>query len=252
MQSRLQSRVFTVAVAAGLVMASRAGAAEFALEATHDATQTNEFTLIFGEGAEERSTAQITSTTYELQINPEHGVARFVRYDQEIDPLTLPGGFSTGDISVRIVPGSSSGTFNDETGFFSTTEQYEISFTGDLSALGLTSPVILPSASSGTVSGDGAGTIQLLWGDENVQVGALIFSYTCEVNALFDATLVGDLDRDDDVDLSDFSAFQNCYGGAGNPPAVGCIDPVFADMDGDNDVDLSDFASLSRNYTGAR
>jgi hypothetical protein len=135
---------------------------------------------------------------------------------------------------------------------FSTTEQYEISFTGDLSLLGITSPVVLPSASTGTVNGDGSGTIQMLWGDENVQVGALIFSYTCEVNALFDATLVGDLDRDDDVDLSDFAVFQNCYGGPNNPPAGGCPEPDFADMDGDNDVDVADFAALSRNYTGAR
>jgi len=252
MQKILNSRGLAAVAIVGAIAVSSVRAEQRALQATHDGTQTNEFSFIFGEEPGQRSTAQITATNFELQVDPIGGGARFVRYDQAIDPLTLPGGFSTGDITVQIVPGSSSGTYNVETGEFQTTELYEISFTGDLSPLGLISPVILPSASAGTVNGDDNGAIQLLWGDENVQIGAIMFSYTCEVNALFDAALVGDLDRDDDVDLTDFAAFQQCFGGAFNPPAANCVDPVFADSDGDGDVDAADFAAMSRNFTGAR
>lgn len=252
MQHILKSRVFMLTVIVGLCAAGTARAADVALLATHDATQTNEFSFIFGTEPGQRSTAQISDTHFELQVEPVVGSARFVRYDQQIQPLTLPGGYSTGDITVHIVPGSSSGTYDAETGAFSTTEQYEISFTGDLSPIGLFSPVVLPSSSNGTVTGGDNGTIQLLWGDENVQVGPLVFSYTCEVNALFDAALVGDLDRDDDVDFTDFAAFQDCFGGAQNPPNPDCVDPVFADSDGDGDVDMSDYVVLARNFTGAR
>jgi hypothetical protein len=31
-----------------------------------------------------------------------------------------------------------------------------------------------------------------------------------------------DFDEDGDVDRSDFSRFQRCYGGGGNPPVPGC------------------------------
>jgi hypothetical protein len=45
----------------------------------------------------------------------------------------------------------------------------------------------------------------------------------------------GDADRDNDVDLEDFSAFQFCFGGDGSGDCE-CLD-----MDNDNNVDLEDF-----------
>lgn len=63
--------------------------------------------------------------------------------------------------------------------------------------------------------------------------------------------LAGDFDGDGDVDLADFAAFGQCFGGSGLPPAPGCPAGVDADLDGDGDVDLSDFAIFAQNFTGA-
>ena len=46
-----------------------------------------------------------------------------------------------------------------------------------------------------------------------------------------------DLDRDNDVDQSDFGRFQLCMSGDASPYSPGCFD---ADMDMDHDVDAKD------------
>lgn len=61
----------------------------------------------------------------------------------------------------------------------------------------------------------------------------------------------GDFDGDGDVDLSDFAAFTQCFGGSMLPPAAGCPVGVNADLDGDGDVDVADFATFSQNFTGS-
>jgi len=48
----------------------------------------------------------------------------------------------------------------------------------------------------------------------------------------------GDLDRDGDVDQTDFGRFQSCLGGSGSMVPAGCGP---ADLDSDGDVDQSDF-----------
>ncbi|GMU22596.1 MAG: hypothetical protein AMXMBFR13_26810 [Phycisphaerae bacterium] len=57
-----------------------------------------------------------------------------------------------------------------------------------------------------------------------------------------------DFDRDGDVDLSDFGAFQACYSG----PSVPQNDPACQDqkLDGDADVDLSDFGIFQNCLSG--
>jgi hypothetical protein len=65
-------------------------------------------------------------------------------------------------------------------------------------------------------------------------------------------SMPGDFDGDGDVDLADFAAFSQCFGGANVPPAGICPPGVSADLDGDTDVDLADFAVFSQNFTGAR
>ena len=58
-----------------------------------------------------------------------------------------------------------------------------------------------------------------------------------------------DADRDGDVDLNDFSAFQTCFNGPNRPPpaVVGCLD---RDFDNDGDVDLMDFGVLQTCFNG--
>lgn len=66
------------------------------------------------------------------------------------------------------------------------------------------------------------------------------------------AVAPGDFDGDGDVDLADFAAFAQCFGGSNLPPAGGCPPGVNADLDGDSDVDLADFAIFSQNFTGSQ
>ena len=57
-------------------------------------------------------------------------------------------------------------------------------------------------------------------------------------------TIIGDVDGDGDVDLSDLAALLGAYG-------TSCGDPNYnpdADLDGDCDVDLSDLAALLGHY----
>jgi hypothetical protein len=61
---------------------------------------------------------------------------------------------------------------------------------------------------------------------------------------------LGDADRDFDVDLVDFNAFQLCFGEAPADGADISEECVFADFDNDQDVDLTDFADFQLNYTG--
>jgi len=61
----------------------------------------------------------------------------------------------------------------------------------------------------------------------------------------------GDLDGDGDVDLSDFTLFQLCFGGSSNPLASPCPPGVDADLDNDGDVDLADFLIFQQNFTGS-
>ena len=60
-------------------------------------------------------------------------------------------------------------------------------------------------------------------------------------------TLPGDCDHDWEVDLDDFTAFQACVGGPGQPVVGDC---TCFDLDGDGDVDLHDFGWLQRWFVG--
>lgn len=59
----------------------------------------------------------------------------------------------------------------------------------------------------------------------------------------------GDIDRDGDVDLFDFSHFRSCYNGANRLPAApDCAD---VDFDGDHDIDLLDFRRFGACFNGS-
>ncbi len=144
------------------------------------------------------ASSMITSTNYELDVDPRLGTARFVNYLQHVEPLTLPGGFNTGAITVEVVADSSTGVYDPLTGVFTTTELYAVHFEGDLSAFNLTSPVLLSSSSTGTLVLDRTvgGEVRMNWNGQGElanpfdPLGSIPFSYVCEVNTLFSPTPV--------------------------------------------------------------
>ncbi len=174
------------------VGASSAMAQELTVRASGDPFVPSFFTLNFGELGGIAS-GHIVLTDIELEINVTNASARFSRYYQEVEPLILPGGFSTGDIVIEVLEGSSHGSYDERTGRFDTQEEYVIHFAGDLSAFGLESPVILPSASTGFVTFDSGteGHINLDWAGNGVLENPfnpdepIEFEYTCTVNTTF-------------------------------------------------------------------
>lgn len=179
----------------GLAAVASAQAGPLSIVTNENPASPGAFTLNFGDFGIVTS-SNITSTTYELSVDPVDGTARFVSYLQHVQPLALPGGISTGDITVQIVDGSSSGTFDPFTRTFTTTELYEIHFTGDLSAFGLTSPVHLPSSSVGELAVDAlaGGAVTMDWSGFGQLANPfdpttpLSFTYRCAVNTLFEPT----------------------------------------------------------------
>lgn len=157
------------------------------------------FTLDFGVNLGGVASGLIARTDYAIEVDADFASARFTTYRQEVEPITLPGGFSTGNLLIEIVPDSSFGTYNAQTGLFVTEELYSISFEGDLSAFGLVSPVILPSSSTGilSINPTGESEINLNWIGEGVLANPfnpqelISFDYSCSVNTLFsvDATM---------------------------------------------------------------
>lgn len=159
-----------------------------------DPASPGSFSLSFGDLGFETSSG-ITSTQYTLRVDHRLGTARFVEYLQHVEPLILPGGISTGDITVEIVEGSSAGTYEPLTRTFTTSELYAVHFTGDLSAYGLTSPVVLPSSSGGAISIDSVqgGGVTMDWegtgelGNPFDPPNTLTFEYRCQVNTVYPA-----------------------------------------------------------------
>lgn len=181
-------------VLAAVFSGGGAAADPVALVATQAPTPASSFTLDFDFGVfVETVSAQISRTDFELEIDADLGTAQFAQYKQSIDPLILPGGFSTGNIRVEIVPGTSGGTLNVLTGEFTTEELYAVYFDGDLSAFQLTSPVVLPSASAGTVklSALSGGDVLMAWAGTSQLPNPfdpttfIAFKYTCEVTTEF-------------------------------------------------------------------
>jgi hypothetical protein len=178
-------RVFAVAVCLSAT-GSIAQASIISLNASHDPTQPNAFTLDFGQFGGE-SSAQISNTDFTLDVDADSGTAGFVSYFQSIQSIMLPGNVPTGAITVSIVPGTSSGTFDSATGNFTTTESYSITFENDLSMFGLTSPVIMPSTSTGNIDFSKSRIAQNWSGTGFIgQAPDIIpFNYACVVNTTF-------------------------------------------------------------------
>lgn len=261
MRSYLYSAASLLLVA---VMGSVVAAQPTLMVAEQDFTQVSQFTLSFTDyGIESSST--ILSTNYELRAEFDVvETARFTNYFQDVEPLLLPDptgesdGISTGDMFIRVVPGSSQGTYDSATGEFSTTEFYEIRFTGDLSAFGLTSPIFLPSASTGTVqrNADGTGFISLQWAGEgelpnvNDPDSPIRFTYVCETHTEFDERSPGDLNDDGAVNLIDFAVYADCHGRGAPGGNCGVVDYIVSDLNGSGVINLLDFAIFALNFSG--
>lgn len=123
---------------------------------------------------------------------------------------------------------------------------------------GLVTSEFVGPASLGTgLAGGDADTIYLGdWHDLSVQVldrdGGLqgFIPLADPISALAaPAFIPGDSNFDGDVDMSDFIAFNICFGGPDTPIAPEC--EIF-DSDGDGDVDLRDFLDFQTNFTGPK
>lgn len=184
----------TCILAVALLSGSAALAEPAILIAGDDPAVPSSFTLNFGDAGGIAS-ARIATTDIALEVDPDRGTAHFADYFQEVEPLMLPGGVSTGNLTIEIVQGSSVGSYDQLTGEFVTEEMYAIHFEGDLSAFGLESPVILESTSSGvvTLNVDLGSRIAMDWGGDGTLANPsdpsspLEFSYTCRVSAAFEA-----------------------------------------------------------------
>lgn len=182
----------TLAAIAVLVAGTTAQAGMVSLFATQNQDLESSFTLDFGEFGGPRS-ALISQTDFQLDLNPdaEPGLsAAFASYNQSADPLFLPNPFggddlSTGPLTISIEE-SYGGTYDALTGEVTTSDLYRIEFTGDLSSLGIFSPVLLAGNSTGIVTFDTAdtGDIALNWAGMHT-IGGLTFSYVCATNTTF-------------------------------------------------------------------
>lgn len=244
-------------VLAGLAFVGAAGAEEVSLEA-RDAQGLSAFALDFGDGVPR--VAAITYSELDLRIDPGAGSARFAYYHQTAEPLVLPSPLppfevSTGELVIEIVPGSSTGSFDAESGEFTTSEDYVIHFDGDLSVLGLTSPVVLSgAASTGTLTNPGgdyaSGQASLAWSGtyelEFTDGTVIPLAYTCGVDAEY-SQFTGcpadgcgaDLNRDCRVDSADLGRLLANFGATGE-----LVMQRSGDVNGDGAIDIVDLGAM--------
>jgi hypothetical protein len=201
-----------------------------------------------------QSAGDITRTQQALRIDGDTGLVSFIHYDQDVNELILPGGISTGAMRVEILE-STGVSYDPNTGEFETDDLYAVHFEGDLSAFGITSPFVMPGASSGVIeyADKDGGHIVMAWEGEGFLPNPqdperpLRFTYTCDMNNNFSNFQEADFFADADVDLGDYAFFQGCFGGAD----ASYDDPhcELADFDFDGDVDLDDFDVVSELQT---
>jgi len=254
--STLLSRILGASAISCLGVLAGASADCQRLIASNNPDLPNSFVLEFAPEMGGTRTANISRTDMILELCPDTGQARFIDYYQEAEPLILPDGSSTGDLTILVANSQSVG-YTVGTGVFETLDLYEIHFAGDLSAFSLTSPFVLPDNSQGTVVYEtpGTGTITMQWTGGAALPNPFVpgefipFSYTCNVNQRFvvaepcaNAAVgcdQGDVDASCSVDLADLSIVLANFGSSG--PRVR---PSHGDTNFDQAVDLTDLSRL--------
>lgn len=234
--------------------ATTAGAAEPSFIIAKDsADNPGSFTLDFVDIGFQ-SAGDITRTQQALRFDGETGLVSFIHYDQDVNEIILPGGISTGAMRVEIL--ESEGVFFDpDTGEFETDDLYAVHFEGDLSPFGITSPFVMPGASSGVIeyTTEDGGEVVMAWEGEGFlpnpedPESPFRFSYTCDMNNDFSNYKQADFEADADVDLHDYAVFQECF--SGQDASYGHSRCELADFDRDGDVDLTDFDVVAERQT---
>jgi len=198
------ARLRTASLAAVALVASVATTPAMAtisfINATLDTGLESSFTLDFlgadfGDGLSSVRSGLITTHHMGLALDDVAGTALLNYYDQDVDPIVLPTGINTGPITVGVVPGTQSSVSFSPLGgnvyAFETSEFYEIGFTADLSAFGISgTSAFLPGGAIGVIDYDNQ-TISMAWSGSGVLLHPTIqgqfipFQYECAVNAVF-------------------------------------------------------------------
>lgn len=140
--------------------------------------------------------AFIASTRFELELDSISGTARFLSYEQDVDPLFLPDGFggvvSTGALRIEII--ESEGTYDRTTGTFVTSDTYRVHYENDLSFMGLPPDFVdLEDSESGgilSLQDYQTGHVAIDWGRDvfDHETIPFDFSYICSLSAVFSTT----------------------------------------------------------------
>ena len=91
------AKIIVVTLVATALLSTTAQARPLAIQASQDSARVSSFSLNFGD-AGGVANALIAQTDLTVEVDADTGSARLLDYQQEIDPLILPGGFSTGNI----------------------------------------------------------------------------------------------------------------------------------------------------------
>lgn len=180
---------------------------------------------------------------FELQTDADAGTARLLSWRQDVEPIEILPGLSTGPIEITMEPGSGDqGTYDASSNQFSASATFLINFDDtQLQEFGFTSPMPLVGTERGSIYGAGSiGSIQMFLEGEGTVQGQS-FNYTCQTTARFEYTLEegqaqrGDITKDKALDVSDAIGILNelFLGGS-----MACS--AAADVNGDSEVNLSD------------
>jgi hypothetical protein len=185
----------------------------------------------------------ITGGSFELETDAQEGTARLVSWTQNVDPIEIVPGLSTGPITVTMEEGSAqTGTYDPVTRQFDVTATFLIEFDDtELKEIGFASPMPLVGTERGNIYGVGnIGSIRMYLEGEGT-VGGQTFPYTCQTTARFEYSLaddeaqMGDVTHDRTLDISDpIEILSTLFQGG----EMDC--PQAADVNVDEEVDLSD------------